>query len=463
MAYVRFKRGRWHVYYRPAGVTKWTSTVTTAKSKTEAKRLQLEIERREERRRLGLDPLPSDATTTLWELCRWWLAGRCQPRSRKDETYRLGKHVQGTRLGSLPLGQVTKTAIEDRLREMENAGSAAASVNKVRAILHTIIHRASQEDPPLWSGPNPIEKVESRRVPRRVYHVLAPDEVEHVLAHTTKEWRGEVAAAVYLALRKGEVFGLRREDVDLRRRLLHVRRSFDHPTTKTDEEATIPIPPPVVPYLQAALDKGHALVFPGRKGKMRTKEADPEKALRRALGRAGLVLGYRHVCRRCKGKGEALAVWEHTDREPRKCARCGFALWPVPIPRPMRFHDLRHSTATILLAAGVPMQHAQRILRHAQVQTTVNLYGHMVAEHVRAAVDAAWDRPSLGPPPASAPGTAKAGNPDSAGVTGPSDSWALQVSNLRPQPCEGWTEGGAGAGGIAKDAEPLRVARPGRR
>jgi site-specific recombinase XerD len=49
----------------------------------------------------------------------------------------------------------------------------------------------------------------------------------------------------------------------------------------------------------------------------------------------------------------------------------------------MRFHDLRHSTATILLWAGVPMQHVQKILRHANIRTTVDLHGHMIAEDAR--------------------------------------------------------------------------------
>jgi len=387
MAYVRKKGERWHVYYADAR-GRWKSTTTTARSKTEAKRLAHEIERKIERQRLGLEALAIDSTITLWELCRWWLANRCRPRSREMETLRLGKHIQGTALGDLFLGDLKKTAIEDRLREMEAAGSAPASINKVRAQLHTIIHRASQEDPPIWVGPNPVELVESRRVPRRVYPVLTPEEVDPVLAHASKNWRGEIATAVFVALRKGEVLGLRRQDVDLRRRLIHVRRSFDNPTTKTDEEATIPLPSPLLPYLKDAMDRAKGeLLFPDAKGRMRTKEADPHKVLRRALGRAGIAEGYEHVCRRCKAGKKAPCTWRHADRAPRKCPACGFALWPVPIVRPIRFHDLRHTTATILLAKGVEMHLVQRVLRHAQVSTTVNLYGHMRVEHVRAALE----------------------------------------------------------------------------
>jgi hypothetical protein len=62
-------------------------------------------------------------------------------------------------------------------------------------------------------------------------------------------------------------------------------------------------------------------------------------------------------------------------------------MWPSAIPRPMRFHDVRHTTATLLLKAGVPIQHVQRILRHANVRTTVDTYGHLANENLRAALE----------------------------------------------------------------------------
>ena len=46
----------------------------------------------------------------------------------------------------------------------------------------------------------------------------------------------------------------------------------------------------------------------------------------------------------------------------------------------MRFHDLRHTTGTLLLRSGIQMQHVQRILRHADIKLTVDMYGHLVVE-----------------------------------------------------------------------------------
>jgi hypothetical protein len=115
-------------------------------------------------------------------------------------------------------------------------------------------------------------------------------------------------------------------------------------------------------------------------GKMRSKEADPAAILRRAMGRAGLVQGYDFVCRRCKARGLEPHTWRYADNGERRCPTCTMRLWPKAVPRPMCFHELRHTTATLLLRAKVPMQHVQRILRHADIKLTVDTYGHLVVE-----------------------------------------------------------------------------------
>ena len=68
-------------------------------------------------------------------------------------------------------------------------------------------------------------------------------------------------------------------------------------------------------------------------------------------GTRGLVEGYNHVCRR---KGCTYAA-RKSRAVPESCPRCGMKLWPKPLPRSLRFHDLRHTTAPLLLKAGVPL------------------------------------------------------------------------------------------------------------
>ena len=116
---------------------------------------------------------------------------------------------------------------------------------------------------------------------------------------------------------------------------------------------------------------------------MMRQDVDLEKVLRRAMGRAGIVTGWRQVCRR-KGCGHVEVT---ADDGPRKCPTCGMSLWPKPQVRPLRFHDLRHTTATLLLQGGVPLTVVQRILRHTDPRTTINRYGHLTPDFLRAEVD----------------------------------------------------------------------------
>ena len=48
--------------------------------------------------------------------------------------------------------------------------------------------------------------------------------------------------------------------------------------------------------------------------------------------------------------------------------------------RRIRFHDLRHSSASLLLAAGVPMKQIQEWLGHSNFSTTANIYAHLESD-----------------------------------------------------------------------------------
>jgi integrase len=123
-----------------------------------------------------------------------------------------------------------------------------------------------------------------------------------------------------------------------------------------------------VPFLRVAIDASPSgLVFPRRDGSMMRRDVNLEQTLRRALGRAGVVEGYKHVCRR-KGCGHAEAA---TDREQRRCPKDGRKLWVRPVVRPIRFQDLRHTTASLLIMSGANLPAVQRIVRHSDPKITV--------------------------------------------------------------------------------------------
>ncbi|GAA0444827.1 MAG: tyrosine-type recombinase/integrase [Bacillota bacterium] len=55
--------------------------------------------------------------------------------------------------------------------------------------------------------------------------------------------------------------------------------------------------------------------------------------------------------------------------------------------RRVRFHDLRHSSASLILSEGVNVKVVQKRLGHKNIQTTLNLYSHITEEDDKKASD----------------------------------------------------------------------------
>ena len=64
------------------------------------------------------------------------------------------------------------------------------------------------------------------------------------------------------------------------------------------------------------------------------------------------------------------------------------ALAQAELPKTIRFHDLRHTAATLMLASGVDIPSVAAILGHSQNSTTLNIYAHAVPSRLSAATDA---------------------------------------------------------------------------
>lgn len=396
----------WYLRYRDAQ-GRMHRPATTARTMAEAKRLLAQVEAKVERQLLGLEPAPvqSSSGLALWDLCSWWLDKKCPPKGRKVERARLEKHVQRTELAALPLSldlaSVTD-AVASYLDKLEEAGVEPGTLNRLRTSLHSVFS-AAKKPPKRWTGGNPIADVPRRDVVKKKTGTLLSEEVEPFLAQVPAAWLGFQATGVFLALRKGEVCGLLKASVDLPAGVVDVANSYLNTTTKGGGTDTLPIPDALVPYFRDALKTPGPWMFPNLKtdptGRtMLNEDANPEKITRTALKRAGLVTGYVHSCRRCgharrpRGGGDPVAskfephTETHPDDAPRRCPQCAMKLWPEGLPRFKRFHDLRHSLVTILMRRGVPMQHIQRIARHADIKVTLDTYGHLVVEDLREAI-----------------------------------------------------------------------------
>ncbi|ABS28397.1 site-specific integrase [Anaeromyxobacter sp. Fw109-5] len=382
MAAPYLKRGTWYLRWKDeAG--RWRAKACAARTKTEARQLQGQLERRAERVRLGVEVgLPEDGGGPLAELLQWWLDTYSKPlASHATNESAIRVHFLASELASLPLTAVTAGRVEAFL-QAKTGEVSPQMVNHLRGYLSRAFNAARRAG--RYPGPNPVLDVRKRKVPRRKPDFLRVHEVPLLLRALDPCWRPLFAAAIYTGLRKGELLALRKSDVDLGRQVLTVARSHDRATTKGGHQDGIPIATELVPFLEVALTASPSeLVFPKLDGSMMRRDVNLEHTLRRALGRAGVVEGYRHVCRR-KGCGHVEAT---ADQDLRRCPADGRKLWVKPVVRPIRFHDLRHTTGSLLIMSGADLAAVQRILRHSDPKLTTEVYAHLAPEYLRAEVD----------------------------------------------------------------------------
>src|SRR5262249_28216748 len=66
---------------------------------------------------------------------------------------------------------------------------------------------------------------------------------------------------------------------------------------------------------------------------------------------------------------------------------CQFKLCPVGEVRKLRFHHLRHTTASLLLTQGADLAAVQRIMRHQDPRITTEVYGHLAPGYLKKEID----------------------------------------------------------------------------
>ncbi len=319
---------------------------------------------------------------TLWALAEWWLANHATELASGNRSRSLlTKHLAGTELARQKLTTIRPSAIDEWLRSRD-AELSARSINHLRCHLVRIFNRAKEAE--RFLGDNPAARTRSRKVPKRLPDYLRPHEVPQVFEALSPHHLPLFAAAVYTGMRKGELLALRKADIDLERRQIIVARSNDRDTTKGGHADAIPMAKELVPFIEEAMKRSPSeLVFPDGEGKQQREDVDLREVLRRALGRAGIVERYEHRCRRktCR------LIEVHQDEKQRRCPKCNFVLWPVAIVRKIRFHDLRHTTASLLLMNGASIAAVQRILRHSDPKMTTEIYGHLSPDFMHTEID----------------------------------------------------------------------------
>ena len=208
---------------------------------------------------------------------------------------------------------------------------------------------------------NPADKVERPKKDRYVGSFYDADEV-NALFEAAKGSKLElpILFGAFYGLRRSEAIGLKWDAIDFEQNTITIRHTVTScdldgkrilvasDTTKTKSSMrTLPL----VPFMRERL--------------LALKEEQQEN--RRLCGRSYIKDYLEYVC--VNEIGDLIKPHYVTESFPKLLKTNGM--------RQIRYHDLRHSCASLLLANGVPMKQIQEWLGHSDFSTTANIYAHL--------------------------------------------------------------------------------------
>ena len=270
-----------------------------------------------------------------------------KPRTLEDYESTLKKHALPF-FGDVYLSEITPARVQAFLSRLEEKGVSPATAGKAFRYLKTVLRHALsleiiERDPTL--------AIKAPRKPRPEIDFLTPEEVSRLLEAAEGDLEAILSVACLAGLRVGEICGLKWKDIDFEAGTIKVVRSYDprhgfsEPKSSYSRRAV-----PMTPRLAATLSEHYRrrgrpgpedLVFPNSLGKPKDRNALVHREFKAALERAGL----RHI----------------------------------------RFHDLRHTYASLAVAAGMDLKALQAAMGHSSITMTADHYAHLYG--------GAYDRP----------------------------------------------------------------------
>jgi integrase len=236
-------------------------------------------------------------------------------------------------------------------REKLEGGSSPRTVQYIHTTLRKALNDAVSDG---LIPRNIADGIKAPRPKKKEINPLSPKQARMFL-HAVRGDRLKplYSLAVHRGLRQGELLGLRWEDVDLEAGKLQVQR-----TLSLTSEGHVFEPPKngkgrSVKLTQGALDaiSGHL-----------TRQLGEIEALGDEYQDQGLIFPGE--------KGQPMRPWTLTRKLERILERAG-------LPH-IRFHDLRHTCATLLLSKGVHPKFVQELLGHATITITLDRYSHVI-------------------------------------------------------------------------------------
>lgn len=266
-------------------------------------------------------------------------------------------------LSNVRLTQLTPQHLRTLYAERMAAGASASSVGHLHAVLHKALSQAADDQ---IISRNVASLVKKPRAERPEIKTLSPDEARQFVARVADDpLEALYLVAVTTGMRQGEILALRWRDVDLEAGQVQVRSN--------------------VQYTQAG---GYAFLEP--------KTASSRRSV--MLTKAAVAALRRHRTKQLQQRLAKGTAWRDLDLvfpndvgEPMRGTalthRFQALLVRLGLPR-IRFHDLRHTAATLLLGRGVHPKIVSEMLGHATVAITLDIYSHVTPTMQREATAA---------------------------------------------------------------------------
>jgi integrase len=313
-----------------------------------------------------------DERQTLAAYLKDWIAAADGDRERRYNTlcgyrHNIEQHII-PHIGRVPLGRLQPIDVQRLLRQLRARGLSEKTVTYVRATLRVALADALE----LELVTRNVAAVARRRGRKRGQQERRQQKVRPLSEADAMRFleacRGErlevlFSLAVGVGMRRGELLGLRWSDVDFERRQLHVRHQLQRETgsglqlvaVKTDGSArTLDLPDVLVDDLHAHQERQ---TFERRRAQ-------------------GLWTDNGFVFATETGSGIETTTLFRIYKRCRESAGVS-----------ARFHDLRHTAASLMLAHGVDLWQVSKILGHASYQFTLDTYGHLYQQPRRDAAD----------------------------------------------------------------------------
>ncbi|MFY9233590.1 MAG: tyrosine-type recombinase/integrase [Fimbriimonadaceae bacterium] len=248
-----------------------------------------------------------------------------------------------------------ETVVEKRL--------SGETIRGIRATLRSALSRAYKDG---LIAENVASRVETPKTTRKDPDFLKPDEIEKLrkkaIGHPLERL---VVVALHTGLRIGEATGLRWQDVDFELRTIRIQSQLQRVDGKlalkslksTRSNRTLPLAKPALDALQSQ-KADHVM----QASTTSSKAFNPLSLV--FLNPEGRPFDPKYVDSHLKTLMVSAGL------------------------RPLSFHKLRHTAATLMLAEGIPLANVRDMLGHSQIALTANTYGHAVPEALRGAAEA---------------------------------------------------------------------------